>query len=325
MCAEVVRRHHSTGNAQQTLIDLVTYHRESALGQAYLGELRQSIHTLRLDSTWTKSQVSFLVKFHQLVYHYNCNRPPNGQLAPHQLKDILRAAVYPAENLRAVQTREVEATIGPNPRPPFTYTEYFFALETAATLYDNHPRRKSHRQGHVVNTASAAPDTLSDAPGDDTTDSFREVHATDSTPTPRVPSDIWTKLSQDDRKAWSQIKPEGRRLLLPALRSANVIMSDVASSESAVDDAPSPDDTAADDETATASESREAHTSSQKPVADAHPGDPARVLSSRNSTGKASTKRSGHVTMVTPSGSSIDDAVATYWSTSSDSHALPDF
>ena len=313
----------------QLALHLIRQHMStSAEGLLYQRDLRTKITTMRIDNR--SLQTAFILELHDFVDTYNrLQQNPSLRIDDLARKDYLIAAVAPAPNLASVHTREIEHMVI-HGGTGYTYDEYLLLLRTAASLQDIHngvPRRRIHEM-HVEDADPP------DYPPD------REIFAAATgrpSPPTRVPGPIWDTMSADDRRTWQSLPGTLRTALLGSSTPTRAVnrVTFAEPDDEPPDDPPDDPDDAADAPSGTAQVNQTSTTPSTAPgtdtsssptsatprsgatgtLANAHAGDPRRMLSSRN--GRNATRSANVVHRATASPSASDSrwqsAIDDYW------------
>ena len=327
-----------TSDARHVLWSLYHDATTSATGICNLRAMHKAISSLRLDSSWKKGQMEFLLTFHRQVQTYNeFNPDPATQFNDNLMKEFLRTAVHPAANLCKVSTHETEGMVSDG-RPAYDYPRLFQCLEVSAQLHDDaHMPATTRTHAHVADSSMDPTTTIPDADPPDMEPLSRDVFAA-ATQRPCLDQPTFRKLSQQGKEAWFSLSDTDRTALASGTITVNTHMLDTLDDPSA---SATPDDaTSTTPDPAPPDISRTAHKASASPpspstsLADAHPGDVRRLLSPQNAA-KSSTKPARAAkTMVhstSPSSGSrtvnmakFDSAMQSYWD-AQDPHPPSDF
>ena len=331
----IVHAHRGTFDARAALFHLRQDAVMSASGKLQQRQLRQQIITARLDSTWKKSQMDFLIAFDRLIEDYNEKiDDPTHRILDQQKKDYLESAVHPAHNLREVATREIEAVVARH-EPPYSYQQYYICLETAAQLYDS-ANSTARRRIHHIDTQAVNEDPVDyDGDVDDSPHSRNAFQAATRRSTrPRLPDAKWSQLSSNGKSIWNQLSDTDKAAIVNEAANARSInyhghtgyqsmdtdaTTEALTESSTTDDPESPSTTPDRAVHSAVSSLGETPTPAKSPkpptaIADAHPGDPRRLLSPKNKATKAANRTANMVTFA-PTHDQHDAAVAAYWDT----------
>ena len=327
----IVRSVEHTYDAQLALHLIRRHMATSAEGLLYQRDLRTKITTTRIDAR--SVQLSFVLDLHDSVDTYNrLQQNPSLLIDDAARKEHMIAAVAPAPNLAEVHTREIENTILTGGHG-YSYDDYFLIVRTTASLHDSQnsaPRRRINEIQIQEPATDAAPNPSFDV-------FAATAHRTD--PPTRVPDDVWSTMTPDERRTWSSLSGTLRTALLSGVSpSPTRAVNRVTFADTPDDSSPAPDDAVADDteaaDSATAADtvaqvnqtasapsgsdtgaSRAPRAGAPGAIANAHAGDPRRLMSSRN--GRPA-RRSANVVQRTPHNASNDSrwqsAIDEYWS-----------
>jgi hypothetical protein len=345
----LLRTHRDTYDARRILWELKADADTSVSGLIDQRAIKLQIATIRLDSTWSKSQMEFLLSFSELIEVFNDKQTSKGsRLTDLQKKEYLEAAVAPASNLHAITTREIEACVTRN-EPLYSYQTFYTCLQAAAQLFDKpspSPRHLSRRRSFFTDTGPSTDDSppLPDIPEDPPWGINAAIQKDGRI---LLDSATWGKLSATGRKAWISLSDSDRTTIAgPITRAANQHVFSAGSTDDTQE--PDPDALVAppDPDVPPSVEANAAETSRQrpsslrfsskphpgsastpgtKPIADVHPGDPRRLLSPRNS---APTSRSANTVSLhsPPTAAAYTGMIAEYWKEQEQFFdALPDF
>ena len=298
----LVHQYHGSGDARGLLQALKLDVQTSTAGILRQRALRLKIETTRLDSRWTKGQVPFLIEFESTVLEYNQNQVDTStHIFGYNMKHHLMTAVEPAPNLAAIQVRETECMLLQRQRPNshgintgYTYEQYFRMCMVAATTHDDKHGTSSRRRAFPAVTDPEVPDdSMEDPEPSPELDVFR---ATQSSNRPMLPKEFWDRLSNQGKKNWHSFADTDKTVLLPLVeRQAQLHHWDtepttdvLPPSDTTPDPTPPPPEHQEPD-------TRSAHRTDTQPsapqpttsppgarLADAHAGDPRRLLSSQN-------------------------------------------
>jgi len=316
----IVQSHRHTSDARSVLMELCRFSSASTEGTIRQRELRKSIINTKLDDRWKKSQMAFLLQFQSqiLLYNERCTSK-HSQFSDHFVKELLQSAVETAPNLAEVQTREIESIAQGS--PPYSFSQYFLVLETTAQIRDSRMAKSvSGRSAHHVeleppdgNDTIDTGDTFpSSDPSSDSDEQLLYAYQVNSQ-RPRVPDEAWSKLSNEGKKVWFKLNDEDRKVFLaPHPRSVNAA---IQSPGSTLSSATPTDGSRGGHRVAFAAkltgtdkdnpDQKEAKSASSPALADAHAGDPRRLMSPQN---KTTTVR-----MARRLDPDLDAAIADYW------------
>ncbi len=307
----IVRAYKDTYDARRVLYELKADADVSVAGHLATRQLRQTIQTIRLDSTWKGTQLEFLLHFMDLCMIYDDKQEYDDlRFTEVQKKVYLETAVAPATNLELVTQRETENMIAQG-LPPHTFLQYFRCLEAAAQLYDtkNAPASR-RRQAFLAEQGFDDPDAMVPSQDDVTFDVF-QAQSQDRTPRPRLSPDLWNKLSKSAQQTWRNLNDTDKATFVDALhpslsnpvppgatRSAHVATITDTDAADTPDRPDSPHVSFAINHTTTSPPAEvtpppataRAPTSAAS-IGDAHPGDPRRLLSVKAKSSPASSTR----------------------------------
>jgi hypothetical protein len=214
------------------------------------------------------------------------NQDPEFALTQAQLKEYLETAVYPAKNLRDVQLREMEAIVSQG-QLPFSYDQYFLCLTAAAQLHDGSMSRRLPPRSARINQVALdlEPDLDTDQHQDSDADLLVNQVKSDR---PRLPASTWDKLSKAARSSWNTFSDTDKATMIDTLaqpnqRSINAIHQ--SDHHTGTDhDSPTFDDSSGAADLSVSAANFRSQPSKTVTIADAHPGDVRRLLSTRNTT-----------------------------------------
>ena len=311
-------------NAAQVLLDLDRHHHTSAAARLRRGGLIQAIINTRLDGTWKRSQMDFILSFRMALKRYNDLAVfPHDILQEMTAKTHFQNAVHNAPNLRDIAAREVQDMAVSN-SPSMDLEQYLSVAEAAASLHDAHHGKSTLAAHHTDLQPVPTPDVL--APADNETEpSPLSINVADAT-RPRLPDPVFKQLSQAGKRAWTGLQDSDRTHFLNAMpRSVNV--HDVASTSdfSPITEPDNSGATASTSPSTTGStsvnSSRQANPADKAVSRDGkHPADPRRLLSQPTPTKSATKPTTRQTNTVTFSGPTLTPyeakmAMRDYWST----------
>ena len=319
----IVLQYGPTKDAAQVLLVLDRHHHTSAAARLRRGGLIQGIINTRLDGTWKRSQMDFIVSFRMALKRYNDLAVyPHDVLQDITAKTHFQNAVHSAPNLRDIAAREVQDMAVSN-LPAMDLEQYLSVAEAAASLHDAHHGKPSLGVHHTElqpvpeSTELPSPDGAPDPPP-------LSINAAD-TSRPRLPDPVFKQLSQAGKKAWTQLQDSDRTHFLNAMpRSVNV--HDVAStSDFSPITEPDPSGATASTSPSTAgstsvNSTHQDHSASKPVTRDGkHPADPRRLLSQATPTKSATKPTTRQTNTVSFSGPSLTStevkaAIRDYWS-----------
>ena len=283
----LVLKYYRTKDGSQALADLDSYHSTSAAAIVRRSQAYSNLTTLRLDGTWKRSQMDFIINFVTLLRRHNeYATTPQDVVHDITAKAFLKNAVHDAPNLRDVAVRETQDMAMYNVGP-MSFDKYLTCLEAAAGLHDSKTGKVSTATAINHTSLSSTDGGPSDVDmfvdGEDTAELL--VNAAD-TARPRLPDSLFKQLSQQGKRAWTQLPDADKAQVVNALpRSVNVHeMASTSDFSPITDHGPTSTDTAttSSDSTQVASVNAASQDSSTgKPVArdGKHPADPRRLLS----------------------------------------------
>ena len=328
----LVRAQYMTSNAQVIFKNLCDHHTNSTQSELTSTTILQFITSFRLGKQpWKgKTTVSFVAYFVEQLRLYDelthTQGPPMNDIFKRAMLDN---AVQGIEDLR--QVRITQATLCQQLGKVPTFSEYLDLLTNAATIYDDH-----HNQGNVTRNESAsrrvyATQATDSSYGDDyfqddygRYDVFQDdgaafdldepistitafaaqqnrAHrpAREIDPESRLSAEIFSRLSVDDKRTWTRLSADARRMILTSpnkseRQSDNSTSSHVGGlssvnrrvlmAEQSVDDDAPPDEP---------KDNKHPHDATSDLIAmvtKRHPGDVRRLLSQSSSSGKTDFK-----------------------------------
>ena len=318
----IVRRHKYDYDATLVLIDLHSFYSHSTAGLITSADILEWLTCKVLDSSWTKPINEFLCVWTEKAMQYNDMVSSEQRLHPSALKAMLKRAVHPNPVLRRVSNDD-QMTIARG-LPPLTLDQYYHLLSAAAITQDStgRSRRSTHMSQRRLSTNSMRVESGShdddsfdyDRDNDDDNDDSHSlsIHRTDTRP--RLPDDLFSGLSSDDRKAWIGLSQEAKQQIINRFAPSNSAPRSTPTSRQRVNtvdqtefnsdqqDSGSIDSSATTVVQANTSSSSQSTNSSSATavnnvVSDAHPGDVRRVLSQKSASKQKQKKKTATSTI----------------------------
>ena len=241
--------------------------------------------TAKLDSSWTKSTISFITSFCGIAEAYN-DRHVDTPLNDAVLKRLLEAAVAPNPILRAVSDREQERIISGG--LPYSYDEYVRALEASATNYD-----QGRQFGKVKTTINNAIVTHAhdDENREDPMDELNQyiVNQVQRVKGSRMNLPTWKSLSKEAQRIWDTMADDDKaKILQHASQRASETQVNKTLLDGDDDEVNEQDNVEADPMTSledmAKNDTTEVNNVLAAEIQEAHPGDPRRMMGSSGKT-----------------------------------------
>ena len=281
----IVSKYRLSKDARNVIKELYGYAKVSTHATITSGNLLRKISTIRLDKSWKKSAVQFLIYITELVEYYNRMQPsPAMRLTEAMCMHYLENAVRPVRELNDVKKQAMQLALSGG--EPVSYQLYNQLLRSAATLYDDDvmiqrsARADSRRSTNVHESLQNGDDDTSSAPDEDVQ---QEIKVFMSRLRPRMNKETWQSLEQSEQELWDQLSDEAKSKILSyaknrqerSTRTANA--HEFGNDESQEDSTPKEDQPSEEDTKTDAGNTREVNVSES--LKQAHPGDTRRMLS----------------------------------------------
>lgn len=230
--------------AQEVFKSLVNYYTNSAHAEFASNNLLQDIMSWRYGVTpWNSTTENFLLKWVGMIRDYESSNG-RGDLTETVKLNLAKQIMSSIPAFSIVHQIAEQNRIHHGHSPTFDY--YIELLKTQAQTYDKGPLAKvakhvplpprkvyAHELGDLQTMAdSSEPNFPPHVYMADDGEIFYDTYATDRgprTPAPRVDSEIWSSLSENDRRGWLSISGSGRSAILgrEASVSRNVNIHDI--------------------------------------------------------------------------------------------------
>ena len=229
----LLRKHHSTRNAQEFYADLSDYFLKSNVASLAQTDLLREITTTSLNpSTWKGSYKDFFVVYMKRLHDHDRITDLSEQLPDSVKMTLLSNAVCQVSELNSIKTdNDKEIAHG---RPPLTWQKYQGLLFQVCAAMDHaeavtsRGRSKSrfnvntHEQGLTSDDFDWDDDETStnshdheDVDIDDQLQDCLEVNATDGRPRrPSMNRKYWNSLSAEDKTVWDTMTDDAKAKLL---------------------------------------------------------------------------------------------------------------
>ena len=287
----LVLEHREDGDARMVLHRFHKVAHESTHAIIKSDQLNRELQLARLDNSWNKSYAEFINDIIDKAEEYNDMQHNAAiRLSGAQITAILQNAVSSVPVLNQVKLHNMHQMV--QGAPPLTFSQYLQCLQSVAAVEDEKTLRRGRRNAHVT-------DMHEDVPSEPTAE-ITEYQINESrrasAPAARVSDGSWSRMSSQEKRAWTQLSPETRLLILGDSGDNNGRSANVTESHSAAETEVNIDDT---DEAPPAT-TLDVNQSRSNPINDAHPADPRRMLSGRPKSTPA--KRQGYISERQPTG-----------------------
>ena len=278
----IVNAYKDQYDARAVLMALEDHYVTSTAGVINCQDVMTWLVTYELDSGWNKSYSEFIIKWIGKAQQYNESCFPHERLEGKVLKKFLQKAVHKVPALRNIRTEEDQIIVRGG--RPLTLSQHQALLKSAAQTLDAAGRRR--RQ---VNILESTQEVDNDEPDG------QQIAVYQSESKPRLPEDVFKKLSTDDKKAWFQMTTGARSAIatLASATKANVHRQvNKAETDEAIDisqETPEGSDNVIEVHQAESTEPSNDDIKADA-VANAHPADVRRVLAT-SSKKKTATKK----------------------------------
>ena len=291
---EHVEANSFTCDAMKTIWAITNHMRHSTSAVITLREMMIKITSDRLDlRKWNKPVYEYIISFVELMNRYNKTQgTADLQINWRQKKTYLQNAVSQVRPLQAVIDRETDRMVLGG--EPFGFPEYLSALKNVATRMDEGRDKRSRREINVL--MEADPEHEQEYEGPDTSrlvefainELKRQGRPADYSS--KMNRDTWNSLSSESQKTWDTLAEEEKSKILSYAkdrserRDAKANVTETKSKTTVnfhETDEPKEENTT--EESQPESQNIQVSNVVTQARSEAHPGDPRRMLGTRES------------------------------------------
>ena len=325
----IVRQHAEFFDAQLILIELRLDAIHSTAGMLSLRDMLSKVISMRYDSKWAGTAVSFITVFLQNIEDYNERQAdPTTRITDAMKRTYLEQAISTSSTLSSVTDREHECIIAGGAR--YSFTQYVSAVWSKAQHIDSFRQTPSRtRAAHVSDLEIPEIESVDSPPGPVEELLLWEANRT------KMALSTWRSLSTEAQTAWDTIQNTDKEKILGDKPRNDPPRTAAVSDVHPVSALSDP--TADEDPTTEPLEAHAATSRRKDAIANAAPGDPRAVMSSAQPSKKTSfqvksasfTPPAVDAAPAPASDSHLDAFICRYWDPgSSDSDTdddVPDF
>ena len=212
---EITRSHAIDKDAQAVFKELDAFYTTTVVGRDKLTQLMQYITNARLgDGTWNGTTHAFILHYQEQIRLYNQYADPGERLTESLQESLLQNAVDKVAALSQVKATQQQLNMH-RPGQKMSFDQYVQLLCTAALQLDKRTKTAGttrNRGRTVYLTEQESEDYHIDTPVSDLLDSSYSHY--DVNESVRVPTDRWSNMSEEGRKAWLAMPQVDRAALL---------------------------------------------------------------------------------------------------------------